>query len=264
MQSYAKDSKCRHGQIARYFGDRWPNLPCGSCDVCAGLGAKKGRSATVAYTSPAAAAAKPVEAGEAPLAALRVVYDLAQGYRPFALGKSGLMRALRGTPDAPIKPERTEHFGALAALKKADVERLIEALIEAGYLRRDEDDEYRRLYLTADGSRAAHDGDVDFEWRMTPAVPEKPAKRGPLTSDDLPDEVDPALFETLKAWRREVAQGDNVPPYVVFADKVLLALAAHKPTNEFDLQTIPGIGPAKAAKYGEVVLEMVRKHAGGG
>ena len=55
---------------------------------------------------------------------------------------------------------------------------------------------------------------------------------------------------------------NNVPPYVVFADKVLSALAARKPSNEFDLQGIPGIGPAKAAKYGPAVLEIVRKHGG--
>ncbi len=46
--------------------------------------------------------------------------------------------------------------------------------------------------------------------------------------------------------------------HVVFADQVLLALAARKPANEFDLLEIPGIGPAKAAKFGEAVLEMIR------
>ena len=56
---------------------------------------------------------------------------------------------------------------------------------------------------------------------------------------------------------------NNVPPYVVFADKVLMAIAARKkPTNEFDLLDIPGIGPAKAAKFGEAVLDLVRKHLG--
>ncbi len=267
MQAYARDRKCRHGQIARYFGDRWHNLPCGSCDVCEELAAKKGTlrvSKAGSYLSAGsredAPAPEPVNAADAPVAALKLVHDLAQGYRPFALGKSGLMRALRGTPDAPIKPDRTPHFGALAALKKADVERLIEALVEGNYLRRDDEDEYRRLYLTSDGSRAAHDGDLSgFEWRMAAAVPQKPAKGG-----ELPEEVDADLFEALRSWRREQAQSEgNNPPYTVFADKVLMALAAHKPGNEFDLLNIPGIGPAKAAKYGDAVLELIRKHGGG-
>ena len=64
------------------------------------------------------------------------------------------MKALRGTPDAPVKPSRTGAFGALEGWKKADVERLIEALIEQSYLRRDEEDEWRRLYLTESGEEA--------------------------------------------------------------------------------------------------------------
>jgi hypothetical protein len=106
------------------------------------------------------AAAEPLDPGKAPLAALRVVADLAGAFRPFALGKTGLMRALRGTPDAPIKNDRTGAFGALAAMKKADVERLIEALIERGYLRRDDEDEYRRLYLTGEGRDAVATGEA--------------------------------------------------------------------------------------------------------
>jgi ATP-dependent DNA helicase RecQ len=161
---------------------------------------------------------------------------------------------LRGTPDAPIKPDRTQAFGALAALKKAEVERLIEALIERGYLRRDEDDEYRRLYLTAEGREAVTNGEADIEWRMSPgpSAVHSPSKKGEPSV--LPDEADPDLYEALRAWRRGVADEANVPPYVVFADKVLATLAARKPMNEFDLLDIPGIGPAKAAKYGQPYL----------
>jgi hypothetical protein len=157
MLAYARDNRCRHGQVARYFGDRWPSLPCGMCDVCAGRPAltpvpspKFGRGVPGAGSSSASrrtrddvvtgtplpnlgegtgvrAEPPPVDPAKAPLAALQIVHDLASGYRPWAMGKTGLMRALRGTPDAPIKPDRTSAFGALADLKKADVDRLIEA-----------------------------------------------------------------------------------------------------------------------------------------
>ena len=194
----------------------------------------------------------------APLAALQIVHDLAAGYRPWAMGKTGLLRALRGTPDAPIKPDRTQAFGALAALRKAEVERLVEALIERNYLRRDEDDEYRRLYLTTEGRQAVTSGEADIEWRMSPApsaVVTSPSKKGEPAA--LPAEADPELYEALRAWRRTVADEANVPPYVVFADKVLVTLAARKPMNEFDLLDIAGIGPAKAAKYGQAVFDLI-------
>ncbi len=271
MLGYARDHKCRHGQVARYFGDRWPNLPCGSCDVCANLSDKKtgrGRvssaAASVSARLEANASAPPVDPATAPLAALQIVHDLAAGYRPWAMGKTGLMRTLRGTPDAPIKPDRTQAFGALAALKKAEVERLVEALIERGYLRRDEDDEYRRLYLTTEGRQAVTTGEADIEWRMSPAPAppreERGSARAPSKKGEpaiLPDEADPELYEALRAWRRGIAAEANVPPYVVFADKVLATLAARKPMNEFDLLDIPGIGPAKAAKYGQAVFDLI-------
>jgi hypothetical protein len=104
MLAYARDHKCRHGQVARYFGDRWPNLPCGSCDVCAGAAEKKtgrGRvsvAASVSARPEVDASAPPVDPATAPLAALQIVHDLASGYRPWAMGKTGLMRAVARHP----------------------------------------------------------------------------------------------------------------------------------------------------------------------
>jgi len=258
MMAYARERKCRHGLIARYFGDRWPNLRCGMCDVCA----PKARVSSPAAPSRSASAegngtATPAVAP--PLAALRLVQDLTQGYRPFAVGKPGLARALRGTLDAPIKEGRTPVFGALAEMKKSEVERLIDALIEREYLRRDEEDEYRRIYLTAAGQDALSSGEAaDIGWRV-----QKPTTAGGGASGGgavALEEGDESLLEALKSWRRETASADNVPPYVVFADKVLIGIAASRPANEFDLLAIAGIGPAKAGKYGATVLDLVARY----
>ena len=271
MLAYARDRKCRHGMIARYFGDRWPNLKCGACDVCNGeaqpaKGGDRSRGTRVsvspASAEGAAAAANGVSVEEAPLAALRLVHELAQGYRPFALGRAGLMKALRGTPDAPIKQGRVAQFGALGSYKKSEVERLVDALVEADLLRRDEDDEYRRLYLTTEGGEAVRTGSVDIPWRVAPAASAN-GSRAERAAAAIPEDADPELLDALKAWRREAASAESVPSYCVLADKALGAIAAQKPSNEFDLLSVPGIGPAKAAKYGDDVLAIVRKHGGG-
>ena len=268
MLAYAKSPKCRHGQIARYFGDRWPQIGCGMCDVCTGeASGKKGKSAVKSTADPNAA---PVSSGQAALAALNIVGELGAGYRPFALGKTGLLRTLRGTPDAPVKPDRVQDFGALSSYKKSEVDRLIEGLIEQDYLRRDETDEWRKLYLTSEGQNALASGEADVEWRVSsafksPATSSVAKKSGASASaDEAHGDADPDLLAALKAWRRDVSNELNVPPYVVFADKVLISIAAKKPTNEFDLLEISGIGPAKAAKFGEAVLDLVRKHLGPG
>ncbi len=259
MVTYAKDRKCRHGQIARYFGDRWANVPCGRCDVCAP------KSPVAASGASFAGAGTESDHASPPLAALMLVHDLTSGRSPFALGKAGLVRSLRGTPDAPIRPERSSVFGALATFKKGELERLADALVEQGYLTRDENDEYRRLFLSSSGRDAVREAHCDMDWRggATPRqkIPLSGTEGGSRSAPaGDPSDEDGILFETLRGWRREQAEAENVPPFVIFADKVLHALASSKPANEFDLLEVPGIGPAKASKFGEAVLDIVRKH----
>jgi superfamily II DNA helicase RecQ len=150
----------------------------------------------------------------------------------------------------------------LAGYRKADVERLIDALVEHGLLLRDEEDEYRRLYLTEGGVAAVRNGNADVEWRLaSPAASKSEAGRPSPKNNAVAGDADPALLADLKEWRGKTAMAENIPAYVVFADKTLIAIAAAKPANEFDLLNLNGIGPAKAAKYGEIVLEIVRKHS---
>ena len=67
-----------------------------------------------------------------------------------------------------------------------------------------------------------------------------------------------ALFERLRAWRREKAREEGVPAYIVFADRVLYSIASEGPRTLRALSDIPGVGPAKLQAYGEEVLEIVR------
>jgi ATP-dependent DNA helicase RecQ len=242
MQAYANENKCRHAQIARYFGDRWGVRNCGQCDICAPRQKRTIRAAPEATTT---------HAVNAPHAVLSLVRDL----RNFALGKNGLTQTLRGTPDAPIKPHRSPQVGALAHLRKVDIERLLDALLTQGYLWRDDSGEYPNLRLTEQGLEVlASEQEVDIEWQL----PKSPATTATKSRAPLPENVDTKLLVALKAWRTGVAQEIAQPPFVVFADRVLIALATEKPANEFDLTAIPGIGPAKAARYGEAVLEIIR------
>jgi superfamily II DNA helicase RecQ len=61
----------------------------------------------------------------------------------------------------------------------------------------------------------------------------------------------------LRDWRLERAKADNVPPYVVFHDSVLQAIAAARPASLGELAQISGVGPAKLERYGEEVLALV-------
>jgi DNA helicase-2/ATP-dependent DNA helicase PcrA len=65
------------------------------------------------------------------------------------------------------------------------------------------------------------------------------------------------LFESLKRWRRERAQADGVPAYVVFHDSTLTAIAERRPRTPGELRTVAGVGPAKLERYGREVLGVV-------
>jgi DNA helicase-2/ATP-dependent DNA helicase PcrA len=77
---------------------------------------------------------------------------------------------------------------------------------------------------------------------------------------DIP-EVDDALFQALKDWRRDLARARSVPAYVVFRDATLVELASVRPTSPHALLDVTGIGPTKAELYGDDVLALVAAHA---
>jgi DNA helicase-2/ATP-dependent DNA helicase PcrA len=64
--------------------------------------------------------------------------------------------------------------------------------------------------------------------------------------------------QRLREWRLERAKADNVPPYVVFHDSVLHAIAEARPSSLGELAQIAGVGPAKLDRYGPDLLELVR------
>jgi len=75
-----------------------------------------------------------------------------------------------------------------------------------------------------------------------------------LNEDDL------ELFERLKEWRKERADRDSVPAFVVFHDRVLATIAGSRPISSEELQSIGGIGTAKAGRYGSDILELVKAY----
>jgi ATP-dependent DNA helicase RecQ len=83
----------------------------------------------------------------------------------------------------------------------------------------------------------------------------KPA--GTVDEEPSDSDADPELLARLKAWRTDEARRKSLPPYVIFHDRTLAAVAAAKPTVAADLARIKGIGPAKLAAYGEALLKLL-------
>ena len=90
--------------------------------------------------------------------------------------------------------------------------------------------------------------------------PLKRTKRDPRGAGAAANPVGDPLFDALRATRRELAQEAGVPPYVIFHDAVLRAMANERPTNRTALSAIPGVGAKKLDAWGDAFLAVIDQY----
>jgi DNA helicase-2/ATP-dependent DNA helicase PcrA len=89
---------------------------------------------------------------------------------------------------------------------------------------------------------------------LRPETPRAPVRK---TKSPKPEAEDAALFGRMRAWRKAQADAQGVPPYVVFSDATLVAIADAHPDNRAALSRISGVGPTKLDRYAEPLLQLV-------
>ncbi len=152
--------------------------------------------------------------------------------------------------------EELEQFGSLAGSDERTLNAVIRQAIIAGYLLRDIEN-YGIIKVTPAGAdflkkpksfKVVEDTDFSSEEE------EVPVKGGATCA------VDPELYSILKDLRKKVAKRNNVPPYVIFQDPSLEAMATTYPVTMEELANITGVGQGKAKRYGEEFLNVIRTH----
>jgi ATP-dependent DNA helicase RecQ len=252
LMRYVEAGSCRHDFILRYFGDEQETLGgCGHCDVCERLEERGGEGAACSASEAEVLVVRKALAGVARnqgRAGLTAVSEMLHGTDNERLRRLGLT-------------ELTTH-GLLKDHPKAWVLVLLRRLITAGLVDLTTG-EFPIPFLTALGI-ATMKGEAPV--RVLVPSPEasraRSAKKESRRSErELPDNVDPSLFESLRATRLDIARAKGVPAYVICHDRTLLEIAAHKPTSMEALGDIYGMGPARIDNYGEPFLETVNAHA---
>jgi len=109
---------------------------------------------------------------------------------------------------------------------------------------------YKLTDFAAEVIRGAH----EIELREDRLAVKKAAARKPVV--DL-GEYDMEIFEQLKGLRREIAQTNNIPPYIVFSDKTLKELSIKLPQSKEEMLEVHGIGEVKFERYGEEFLALL-------
>ena len=216
---------CRRVRLLSYFGEE--SSPCGNCDTC--------------LEPP-----QTWDATDAARKALSAIYRTGQRF-----GAVHLMDVLRGK--ATDRVQQWDHdklavFGIGADVDEPTWRNVFRQLVALGYARPDHD-AYGGLRLT-DAARPVLKGEESVEMRRHVAVAKTKKSRGKIESTN-------PLFERLKAWRLEQAREQSVPPYVVFHDATLAAIAAARPATLDELSVIAGIGAKKLERYGPALLRLL-------
>ena len=132
-------------------------------------------------------------------------------------------------------------------------------LVHQGYLSQDVGN-YSVLKLT-DAAAPLLRGEKQFQMAR-PRVRNTPELKRKTKGIDEP-QYDKELFELLRTMRKEIADRAGVPPFVIFHDRTLVELAAHRPESLDTLLEIHGVGKSKCEKYGDEILETVRRFTEG-
>ena len=88
----------------------------------------------------------------------------------------------------------------------------------------------------------------------------EPAERGAGAARATLAPEHRGLFDALRAHRRELARAQGVPPYVIFHDVTLEAMAEQQPHTLDEFATLPGVGEKKLERYAETFIEVIAGH----
>jgi ATP-dependent DNA helicase RecQ len=234
MAAFAEAQTCRRRVLLGYFGDRLEQ-DCGNCDIC---------------ESPP----ERFDATENARKALSCVYRVGQRF-----GMMHVIDVLRGSQNhrmLELRHDKLSTYGIGKDLSQDAWSGLIRQLVHLGYLEQDVAN-FSVLKLT-ERARPLLKG----EERLELAKPRDARLVEKKSRTAKKPSYDSALFQELRELRKQIADEQQVPPFVVFADATLAEMAAQLPKDKWELLKITGVGQHKLARYGDAFLRVIREHGG--
>ena len=233
--AYAESSLCRRKTLLHYFGEEYTEDNCGNCDNC--LNPKK-----------------QVEAQELLCTVIETILAVKENFK-----SDYIIDIIRGRATSEVQAHLHEDLDVFGSGIDED-DKIWNAVIRqaliAGYLSKDVEN-YGLLKVTPAGRKFLEHPvsfkiveDKDFE----EVEEDAPVRGGGACA------VDPALYAMLKDLRKKLSKQLSVPPYVIFQDPSLEAMATVYPITLEELQNIPGVGAGKAKRYGEEFCKLIKRH----
>ena len=235
MLGFCELTTCRRHALLAYF-DETSVERCGNCDTCL-------------------TAVKTWDGTEVSQKALSVIYRTGQRF-----GVAHLVDVLLGVESDKVfhfDHHQLPVFGIGQELAAKEWQSVFRQLVARGYAKADAE-RFGGLMLT-DKCRPLLKGKESIQLRKDQVV--KAAKR--LTKTPLSEDIDVDLWEALRTHRRELAEVQGVPPYVIFHDSTLRAMAELMPTTLDEFGELPGVGARKLDKYGSGFLVVLARQTEG-
>lgn len=232
---YAESNVCRRKILMHYFGEEYAEDNCHSCDNC---------------SHPK----NEVDATEELLTALETI-QLLHGKRKLDYVQNILVG--RGTDEIRSYYHQTlETFGALKHREDRFVHAMLQQAVIAGYINRDIEN-YGNLQVS--------------DFGLAELAAQTPKSFFIVEDNDYSDAdyeiegrggtaADSQLFSILKDLRRKVAKRMDLPPYVIFSDPSLEAMATTYPITTEEMLGIPGVGKGKMDRFGKEFLDVIKQH----
>ena len=235
MLGLCEITSCRRQALLNYFGETL-DQPCGNCDTCL----------------------EPVDTWdgtEAARMALSAVYRTGQRF-----GVNHLIDVLRGSEGERVF-QYDHHllptYGVGKQLDNNQWRSVFRQLVARAYLSVDLE-RFGALRLE-EKCRPLLQGNQEIQLRRD--QPQAKASKQ-QTRTALPTDIDIALWEALRDCRRQLAEEQGVPPYVIFHDRTLQEMCANLPRDTAQFGRITGVGERKLEKYGTQFLQVIGEHTG--
>ncbi len=228
MMALAEQPVCRRRAILHYFDEEYDRGNCGACDVCVH-------------------GVQSVDATTEAQMVMSAIYRTGQRF-----GAGHIVDIVYGARTARISTlghDQLKTYGVGRDKGKRFWRQLIDGLLSQGMLK-SEGDPYPMLQITAGGEEVLF-GRAQF---VTHQMLEDTSTRSeaPL--------YDEHLFALLKKLRRDMAEKEGVPPYVLFSDKSLHQMSTLMPQSADGLLAINGVGQMKLERYGRPFLEVIVRY----
>ena len=233
--SYAESSVCRRKTLLHYFGEEYGEDNCGNCDNC--LNPKK-----------------QVDAKEDLCAVMETIVALKEKFKAEHIIDVVVGRETNDV--RTYKHNELEVFGCGQGTDRKFLNAVIRQATIAGYLDRDVEnfglirltDKGKKYFKKPSAFKVVEDND------FSEVEEEVVVKSGASCA------VDPELYSILKDLRKKIAKRLNLPPYVIFQDPSLEAMATTYPITMEELANITGVGAGKATRYGEDFIKVIKTH----